>query len=80
MTTIAADIKKTLTIAISDEVRGLSARLDEVVQAGVIRDKAIVYLGVLSDQYVGHLITLNRQVEDLDNRGQRHNVRVRGGL
>lgn len=77
MHTIAADIKSTLTIAIAEEVRGLTQRLDEVVKAGAVRDRAIKRLDVISEHYVTHLITLNRQVGNL-NRGRCHNIRVRG--
>lgn len=38
MTSIAADVKGTLNAAIKEEVRGISDRLDEVVQAGTVRE------------------------------------------
>lgn len=78
MHAITADIKTTLTAAIADEVRGLTHRLDEVVKAGDKRDKSIKNLEKTSELFRTHRITLNRQVEDLDNRGRRHNIRVRG--
>lgn len=31
-----------------------------------------------SQTHSAHLIEMNRQLEDLDNRGRRHNIRVRG--
>lgn len=45
MTTIAADIKTTLKRAITEEVKGIFAGLDEVLQAGTVRDNAIACLG-----------------------------------
>lgn len=78
MTDIVADIKKTLTTPIAEEVRSLISRLDEVVKAGDRLDHAIDCLNKISKQYVNHLIILNRRVEDLDNRGPGHNIRIRG--
>lgn len=51
MTSITADIKPTLTTAISEEARGLSSRLDDVVKAGDCRYQAVDRLEKMSDHF-----------------------------
>lgn len=41
-------------------------------------NRALLRLDNISANHSQHLIDLNRQIEDLDNRGRRHNIRVRG--
>lgn len=78
MHAIAADIKATLSATIAEEVRGLTHRLDTVERDGARRGTAIAQLQETSSRFTTHLIHINRHLEDLDNRGRRNNIRVRG--
>lgn len=81
MMKIAADIKCTFSSAITElkaDILSLSEKLEGVENAGAKRDKAITRLERVADSHSAHLIEMNRQLEDLDNKGRRHNIRVRG--
>lgn len=71
MTAIAADIKGTFAAAITD----LKER-----ELGKHREKAIRRLEEDRLTHSGHLIAMNRQLEDLDNRRRPNNIRLRGIL
>lgn len=76
MMKIAADIKCTFLSAITElkvDILSLSEKLEGVEKAGSRWDRATSY-----QPHLAHLIEMNRQLEDLDNRGRRHNIRVRG--
>lgn len=47
-------------------------------KAGNRQDKAITRLERVTKSHSFYLIELNRHLEDLDTRGRRHNIRVRG--
>lgn len=47
-------------------------------KAGRHRDRVIKKLEDVALTHSAHLITMNRQIEDLDNRGHRNNIRMRG--
>lgn len=46
-------------------------------RAGKRKDRALLRLDDITSAHSQHLIDTNRQLEDLDNRGRRHNIRVR---
>ena len=81
MTDIAADIKSSFTEAITDiktELMRLSEQMAVTERAGKRRDRALIRLDDIVIDHSNHLIDMNRHLEDLDNRGRRHNIRVRG--
>lgn len=81
MTEIAADIKNSFSTAITDlkaDILMLTEQMSTNERAGRRRDRAIARIDTIIDSHSLHLITMNRQLEDLDNRGRRNNIRVRG--
>lgn len=46
--------------------------------AGKRRDRALIRLDDITTTHSLHLIDMNRQIEDLDNRGRRNSIRIRG--
>lgn len=81
MSLIAADIKSTFSAAITDlktNLMVLTEKLASAEAAGKHRDKAIHRLEKISVTQSQHFIKMNRHLEDLDNRGRRCNIRVRG--
>lgn len=81
ITEIAADIKKLVTSAITDlktEIKNMSEQLTSQERASKKRDKAINRLELISEKHSNHRISINRHLEDVDNRGRKNNVRVRG--
>lgn len=81
MTDIAADIKRSFSVAITDiktELLRLTEQMAVSERAGKRRDRALTGLDDITSTHSQHLIEMNRQIEDLDNRGRRHNIRVRG--
>lgn len=81
MTKIAADIKNTLSSAITDlraDFLALSDRLSHTERAEAKRDRAVERLTTTVTSHATHLILMNRHLEDLDNRGRRQIIRVRG--
>lgn len=78
---VALDIKHTLTTAISDlktDIQSMHNRLSEVEESSQMQAAAIRQVQKAHDLHLPHIFDLHRQVEDLDNRGRRHNIRVRG--
>lgn len=41
-------------------------------------EHALIRLDYITTTHSQHMIDMNRQIEDLDNRRRRHNIRVRG--
>lgn len=81
MTGFAADIKSMFSAAITDLKSNLLVLTEKIVEAevaGQLREKAICRLEKVSTSHSLHFIEINRHMEDLDNRGRRCNIRVRG--
>lgn len=81
MSVFAADIKATFSAAITDlktSMMVINEKMAAAENAGRQRDKAIHKLELVSSNHMQHFINMNRHIEDLDNRGRRCNVRVRG--
>lgn len=78
---VAADIKTTLTAVITElsmEIRAVTARVQEVELHTAQQGAALRHVNYKVNANTLHLRELNRQVEELENRSRRHNVRVRG--
>lgn len=78
---VAQDIKHTMMSAISDlkaDIHSMNDRIATVEENTRTQATAIRQVQKTYDARLPHLFELHRQVEDLDNRGRRHNVRVRG--
>lgn len=78
---IDADINSTFSAAITDlktNLLVLNEKLLSAEAAGKHRDRAIAKLEKASCAQAQHFIEMNRHIEDLDNRGRRCNIRVRG--
>ena len=78
---VALDIKHTLTAAISDlktDLQAMGNRLKDVEEDTHLQAAAIRQVQKTYDMHLPHMFELHRHVEDLDNRGRRHNIRVRG--
>lgn len=78
---MGADIKKSLFAAVADiktELRSLTSRVDHTEEAmgTVVRESRITASTLRAHEEIFQ--DLQRQIEDLDNRGRRHNLRVRG--
>lgn len=76
---VALYIKHTLTSAITDlksDIQNMAHRIVEVEQTS--HAEAIRQVQRAYDSQLPHMFELHRQVEDLDNRGCRHNISVRG--
>lgn len=74
----AADIKSIFSAAIMDikpNFLAMTEKMAAAETAGKHRDKAIHRLDRVASC---HFVELNRHIEDLDNRGRRNNIRVRG--
>lgn len=78
---VAADIKSTLAAAIAEltiEVRAVTARVVEVEKTTAQHSAVLRHVHHKVDNHTLHLRDLHRQVEDLENRSRRHNLRIRG--
>lgn len=75
---IAADIKSTFSPAITDLKSNLLALNEKMAVAETVGNKAICRLERVSVTQNHHFIEMNRHSEDLDNRGRRNNIHVRG--
>lgn len=81
MSGLAADIESTFSAAITDlksNLLVLTEKLAAVETNGKHRDKRLNRLENAALSHSSHLIEINRHLEDLDNRGRRSNIRVRG--
>lgn len=78
---IATDIKDTLSAAISELRIDIRALSDRVQAAELMADRQDLQLHKTTrhvDTHTLQLREMQRHLEDLDNRGRRHNLRVRG--
>lgn len=78
---IAAYIKETLGAAISElraDIHSLTGRVQEVENITAHQESAIRELYCKSDTHTLQLRDMQRHLEDLDNRGRRHNLQIRG--
>lgn len=81
MSGFAADIKATFSAAITDLKSSMLILTDKMAtaeHAGRCRDKALNRLDRVTQTQSQQLIEINKHLEDLDNRGRRNNIRVRG--
>lgn len=81
MSGFAADIKAAFSAAITDLKSSMLVLTDKMATAeeeGRHRDKARHRLEKVTSSKSQHLIGINKHLEDLDNRGRRNNIRVRG--
>lgn len=79
--TIAADIKDTLSAAISELRLDICALYDRVHEVEKVTERHVTVLRRATHRIANHTLQLrdmNRHMEDLDNRGRRHNLRIRG--
>lgn len=80
---VASNITNTLLAAILDlktDIQAVATHLSDVEQTTQLHTAAIRQVQCIYDSQFSYLFDLHSQVEDLDNRGRRHNVRVRGVL
>lgn len=78
---VALDIKSMLFAAIADlktDIRAVATRLEHVEMATMTHGTAIHQVQKVVSVHAQHLIEMHRHMEDLDNRGRRRNLRVRG--
>lgn len=78
---VAEDIKATFFAAITDlrrDVQVMTVRLDDLEETTTRHDTSIQHLQTSSQAQSSQLRDIQRHMEDLDNRGRRHNIRVRG--
>lgn len=78
---VATDIKDMLSAAISDlrhEVQALSGRLQEIEITAAHHDTGLRHMHQAVDTHTLQLGDMNCHMEDMGNRGRRHNLRVRG--
>lgn len=78
---VAEDIKVTLFSAIADlrsKMRAIATRVDDVETAAAKQGREIRRIQATTLTHTSALHTMQRHLEDLDNRGRRHNVRIRG--
>lgn len=78
---VAADIKESFAAAITDlrrDIQSMNMRIDDLEDTTTRHDTAVQQLQQSSQAYNSQLRDLHRHMEDLDNRGRRHDLRVRG--
>lgn len=82
---VAADIKNTLTAALTAaitdlriDIQSIAGRVQEVEKTTTTHSTVLRRTCQVLDTHTLQLRDLNRHIEDLDNRGRRHNLRVRG--
>lgn len=78
---IAADIKDTLSAAISELRLEIHSLNDRVLAAENMADRQETQIRKTTHQVDTHTLQMRdmqRHLEDLDNRGRRHNLRIRG--
>lgn len=79
--TIAADIKDTLSSAISElriDIHALADRVHEVEKVMERQDTVIRHATREIDAHTLQLRDMQHHMEDLNNRGRHHNLRIRG--
>lgn len=82
---VAMDIKNSLTAALTAaitelkiDIQAIAGRVQEVEKTTTTHSTVIRRTCQVLDTHTLQLRDLNRHVEDLDKRGRRHNLRVRG--
>lgn len=78
---VASDIKATLSAAIMDlkmDLHSIAARMGTMEQSVTRHADAIRQVQRSSDTNLSHILEIHRHLEDLDNRGRCHNIRIRG--
>lgn len=78
---VAAEITSTLSAAIADiksSIQSVTGRVEEMEITTARHEDSITQLQNSRDSYSLLLRDFNRHLEDLDNRGRRNNLRVRG--
>lgn len=78
---VALDIKNTLSAANSDlkiNLKGVATHLDHLESVTVSHGAAIQQVQQDTSPHAQYLIDVHQHMEDLDNRGRRRNLRVRG--
>lgn len=82
---VAQDIKNTLTAALTAaitdlkiDIQAIAGRVQEVEKTTTTHSTVLRRTCQALDTHTLQLRDMNRHLEDLDNRGRRHNLRVRG--
>lgn len=78
---LAEDIKGTITAAVADlraDIRVLTDKVTTLEKKEAHTTEAVRQLDKIAWAHNRHLIEMARNIEDLDNRGRRQNIRVRG--
>lgn len=77
---IADDIKTTLSSAIAAlrmEMRGIVTHVDEMEATALKQGRYVRRLQTAANSHTSSMLTMQRHLEDFDNRGRRHNVHIR---
>lgn len=78
---VAADIKDTLTAAITDlriDIQAITGRVQAVEKTAALHSTAIRRNHQILDTHTRQLRDMNHHLEDLDNRSRRHNLCLMG--
>lgn len=78
---IATDIKNALSSAISElslDLQAMTGRIQKVEDNNILQQRAIDRIDYRIDSHNRQLGDMQRHVEELDNRGRHHNLRIRG--
>lgn len=78
---VAEDIKASLALAAADlkrDIQNITIRIDDVEEKTNLQAESIHTLNTATRSHSSQLRELQRHIEDLDNRGHHHNLRVRG--
>lgn len=78
---VASDIKDTLAAAIADlkqNFQSMGLRMDDLENTASRHEVDIHHNRKITSAHSSQLLDMQRHIEDLDNRGRRHNLRVRG--
>lgn len=78
---MAEDIKESVaaaTAGLRSEMRALSSRVADVEATSTRQGKTVQHIQTASSTHSSVLFNIQRHIEDLDNRGCRHNIRARG--
>lgn len=78
---IATDIKNALSSAISElslDLQAMTGRIQKVEDNNILQQRAIDRIDYRIDSHNRQLGDMQRHIEELDNRGRHHNLRIRG--
>lgn len=78
---VALAIENAMYAAIADlkgEIRAVAAQMDRMESAAMTHGAAIQQVQRAPTSHAQHLIDMHRHMEDLGNRGRRHNLHIRG--